>query len=443
MVETTTVTRRTFAQVLVVLALAGAAWWFLAAFAVRHGSFDFKVYYGAVNYWLHGRGEVYDYLKPFSKYGFTYPPFAALAMSPMAVLPWWAANSLNITGSVLATVVLLDWFLRPVAGRYGWTRWFTVAVAACFAAAFEPLHETVSFGQVNLLLLILVLADFRLLIGRGSRFGGVLIGLAAAIKLTPGIFALYLLVTRRYSAAVTAMATAAGATVLAMLTAPDASREFWTDALWDTDRVGTMSFISNQSLEGFVARLNPDHPSNVLWLGLVLVALAGWVWRVRRAVRVGDELAGVALTGVAGCLISPVTWVHHLVWLLPALLLLFDRSLGGRGWRRWARLALCAGLFALLSSRLVWGYAGHYTGIGLLLSNAYVVASLILFVALPIRPVPVGADGSGQATGIPQLGQLEDAAVGAPDGVVRLDTVGGEPGPLVEPPGLDVVHEHP
>jgi alpha-1,2-mannosyltransferase len=443
MVETTTVTRRTVAQVLVVLALAGAAWWFLAAFAVRHGSFDLKVYYGAVNYWLHGGGEVYDYLKPFTKYGFTYPPFAALAMSPMAILPWWAVNALTITASVAATLVMLDWFLRPVASRYGWTRWFTVAVAACFAAIFEPLHETVSFGQVNLLLLILVLADFRLLIGRGSRFGGALIGLAAAVKLTPGIFALYLLVTRRYRAGVTAIATAAGATVLAMLVAPDASREFWTDALWDTDRVGTLSFISNQSLEGFVARLNPTHPSTALWLVLVLVALAGWAWRARRAVRAGDELAGVALTGIAGCLISPVTWVHHLVWLLPALLLLFDRSLSSRGWRRWTRLALCVGLFALLCSRLVWGYAGHYTGIGLLLSNAYVAASLILFVALPIRPVPVGAAGSGQAAGVPELGQVDEGAVRAPDGVARMGTVGREPGPLVEPPRLDVVHEHP
>src|SRR5207248_10504780 len=159
MLETTTVTRRTVAQVLIVLALAGAAWWFLAAFAVRHGSFDLKVYYGAVNYWAHGNGEVYDYVKPFSRYGFTYPPFAAIVMSPMAVLPWWAVNTLAIVGTVVTTLVVLDWFLRPVARRYGWTRWFTVAVAAAVVAVFEPLRETVSFGQVNMLLLFLVLVD--------------------------------------------------------------------------------------------------------------------------------------------------------------------------------------------------------------------------------------------------------------------------------------------
>ena len=153
------------------------------------------------------------------------------------------------------------------------------------------------------------------------------------------------------------MVTTAAATVLAMLVAPDASREFWTSALWDTDRVGTLSFISNQSLEGFVARLHPTDPSTALWALLVVAALAVWVVRVRRA----DLLSGVALTGVAGCLVSPVTWVHHLVWTLPALLLLLDRGLAARGRLRWSRLVLVTGLVTLLASRIIWSYADHFT----------------------------------------------------------------------------------
>src|SRR5256714_4571780 len=395
--------RRTAVQVVVVLGLAVGAWLFLSTFAVRHGSFDLKVYYGAVNFWAHGNGEVYDYVKPFSKYGFTYPPFAALAMAPMAILPWWAVNALAVAGTAVATVVILNWFVRPVAARYGWTGWFTVAVATIVVAVFEPLRETVSFGQVNMLLLFLVLVDFRLFIGRGSRLGGVAIGLATAIKLTPGIFVLYLLLTRRFRAALTALATTAAATVLAMLVAPDASREFWTNALWDTDRVGTLSFISNQSLEGFVARLHPTNPSNVLWAGLVLVVLAVWAARVLRTARTGDDLAGIALTGIVGCLVSPVTWVHHMVWTLPALLLLFDRGLAAGGRLRRARLGLCGALFALLSSRLIWGFADHFTGIGVLMSNAYVLATVMLLVALPIA-VPA----SGQVPGVADLGQVND-----------------------------------
>ena len=432
MLESTSVTRRTVIQVLIVLALAGAAWAFLAAFAVRHGSFDLKVYYGAVNYWLHGDGLVYDYLKPYTKYGFTYPPFAALTMSPMGILPWWAVNALAIAGSVVAALVILDWYLRPLVDRYGWTRWFTVAVAACFVAVFEPVRETVSFGQVNLVLLLLVLADFRLLVGRGSRLGGVAVGLATAIKLTPGVFILYLLVRRRYRAALTACGTAAAATVLAMLIAPDASREFWTDALWDTDRVGTLAFISNQSLEGFVARLNPGHPSTALWAALVLVTIGFWIWRVRRV----DDRTGVALTGVLACLISPVTWIHHLVWLIPALLLLLDRGSRAPTRARWAWLALVTGLYALLSSRFVWGYAGHYTGWGVLFSNAYAVASVILLLVLPAEP-------SGKVPDVPQLGQVDDGAVGPGDRVAGPGPVGDEPDALVKPAGAVVVRQHP
>jgi alpha-1,2-mannosyltransferase len=431
------VSRRTAVQLVVVLGLAAGAWLFLWAFAVRHGSFDLKVYYGAVNYWADGNGEVYDYVKPFSKYGFTYPPFAALTMAPMAILPWWAVNSLAIVGTVVVTLVILDWFLRPVAARYGWTRWFTVAVAATIVAVFEPLRETVSFGQVNMLLLFLVLVDFRLLMK--SRLGGVAIGLATAVKLTPGIFVLYLLLTRRFRAAVTALATTAAATVLAMLVAPDASREFWTSALWDTDRVGTLSFISNQSLEGFVARLHPTNPSSVLWAGLVLVALAVWAVRIRATARSADDLAGIALTGVLGCLVSPVTWVHHLVWTLPALLLLFDRGLAAGGRLRQVRLGLCGALFALLCSRLIWGYADHFTGIGVLMSNLYVLASAVLLCALPIEPAPV----SGEGPGVADLGQLNVRPVGAADGVAGGGAVEGEAGPLVEPPRLVVRGEHP
>src|SRR5690606_17865660 len=170
------------------------------------------------------------------------------------------------------------------------------------------MRETFMFGQVNAVLLMLVLADAVFLVRRGSRFAGIGVGLATAIKLTPGIFILYLLVTRRLRATVVAAGTAAGATLLAALVAPDESRVFWTEALWNTDRVGDLSYISIQSLQGMLARLDPVDPSRAVWLAGVVAVLAAWAWRVRRA----DLLTGVALTGVVGGVVSPVTWIHHL-----------------------------------------------------------------------------------------------------------------------------------
>ncbi|MGS2614625.1 glycosyltransferase family 87 protein [Micromonospora sp. LZ34] len=400
--------RRTATQVVGVVGLAAAVTAFLSVAAVRHGFFDLKVYYGALTWWVHDGGEVYDFLKPGTQYGFTYPPFAALVMLPMAYLPWLAAITVSVTASVLTSAVLIWWLVDPIARRAGWTRWFALAVALCLAAAYEPMRETVNFGQVNTLLLFLVAVDLLRLLPAGSRWAGVGIGLATAIKLTPGIFIVYLLVTGRWRAAVTSMAAAAGASLLAAALFPDASREFWTEALWNTARVGELAFVSNQSLNGVVARLDPEHPSTLTWLVLVLGTLALWAWRSRAAVAAGDEATGLALTGAAMCLVSPVTWVHHLVWLLPGLILLVDNGMAApaRGRRRRMLLAAAAVGYAFLTSRIVWAWEKDFTGVdGFLGANTYVWISLALLAFLPIRRPAAPAGSAVETSGVPQLDQ--------------------------------------
>ncbi|MEU5673716.1 glycosyltransferase 87 family protein [Micromonospora sp. NPDC047762] len=403
---------RTTAQVVGVVVLAAAVTGFLAVAAVRHGFFDLKVYYGALTWWVHDGGEIYDYLKPNTQYGFTYPPFAALVMLPMAYLPWTAAIVVSVLASVATTTVLIWWLVDPIARRAGWTRWFALAVALCLAAAFEPMRETVNFGQVNTLLLFLVAMDLLRLMPAGNRWTGVGIGLATAIKLTPGVFIVYLLVTGRWRAALTASGTAAGVSLLAAALFPDASREFWTEALWNTGRVGELAFVSNQSLRGVVARLDPEHPSTLLWLLLVLGTLALWAWRSRAAVAAGDEATGLALTGAVMCLVSPVTWVHHLVWLLPALILLVDNAMAAPAGRRRRVLLVATTIgYALLISRTVWVWEKDFTGVdGFLGSNAYVWISLALLAFLPIRRWLTPNGSTVEASGVPQLDQPDRRA---------------------------------
>jgi len=381
-------------RILTLLGLATAIGTFLTFVAVRHGYFDLRVYHGAINYWAHDGGLLYDYLLPKSTYGFTYPPFAALVMLPMAFTPWHLAIVLTCVACVATTVVLLYWLVDPISRRQGWTRWYAFGIAFVLAAAFEPLRETFLFGQVNMFLVFLVAADLLLFVGRGSRFAGVGIGLATAVKLTPGIFIVYLLVTKRWRAAIVASATAAAATIFAAAVAPDVSRVFWTDALWNTDRVGRLAFISNQSLYGAVARLHPANPSTVLWAIAVVAIIAIWVIRVRRAAAAGDEMTGFALTGIVGCLVSPVTWVHHLVWVGPAVILLLDNALAAADRRRRRRLlGFTIFAYVLLCSRLVWSFHERfYNPVGWFLSNAYVWISIALLVALPIRQRPATPD---------------------------------------------------
>jgi len=386
--------RRSTRQAAIVFGLFLAAWAFDAAFAVRHGFFDLRVYFGAMNHWVDGNGELYDYLLPGTKYGFTYPPFASLTMVPMAYVGWHVAIGISLLLTVCSALAVIYWLVEPMARRNGWSPWFVLGIAAALAVAFEPMRETFLFGQVNAILLFLVAADVLFLVRYNRSVAGVGIGLATAIKLTPGIFIIYLVITRRFRAAAVASGTVMAATVLAGAVAPDASRIFWTDALWNTSRVGENSFVSNQSLNGVVHRWDSVQPSTAMWGLLVLATLAVWAWRSREAARRGDEAMGLALTGIVGVLISPITWVHHLVWVLPALILLVDRGLVkglSKGRRNWL-LGLAVVTYAVMCSRLVWAFNGRFeTWYGWLGSNAYVWLSLIMLVAVPLAPAPAPA----------------------------------------------------
>ncbi|MGV9455876.1 glycosyltransferase 87 family protein, partial [Streptomyces sp. NPDC003635] len=358
-------------RLLLVLVLAAAVTAFTATVPLLRDWFDLRVYHGTVDSWVHHGGRIYDYLVPGTTYGFTYPPFAAVAMLPMALLGLPAAIAVALLLNLAALAVVL----RILAGR-DWRRygWFGVALGACALALFEPLRDTFSFGQVNILLLALVLTDAWLLATGRERRAGVGIGLAAAIKLTPAVFIGLLLLSRRWRAAGVATAVALAATALAAWVTPGASRFYWTEALWDTTRIGRLEYVSNQSLQGVLARLGET--GRPLWAVAVLLVLCVWAWRTSRAVAVGEWIAAFALTGLTACLISPITWVHHLVWLLPAFAVLL----------RAGHPRVAGALYAVLCTSVVWLWFDNSSGIdGFLGSNVYVWITLGLLLTMAGR----------------------------------------------------------
>jgi alpha-1,2-mannosyltransferase len=369
---------------------------FLATIPTFRHFFDLGVYRGAVRYWLIDRGDLYDYRYQGTEYGFTYPPFAGLALSPLAITSWPVAIAASVVLNAGAVALLIRWYLVPILQRRGWPVWTPCALIFLGFLLFEPSRDTFSYGQVNLLLLVLVCSDLR-----GGKWAGLGIGLAAAIKLTPVVFIGYLILSRQYRQAATAIATAAGATVLALVIAPEASIEFWTDAVWDTNRIGRLYQVSNQSLRGVVARL--DAPPT-LWLAAVALVVAYWCWWVRS--RKPDPVTGFAVTGVIACLVSPITWVHHLVWLIPGLFLLVDRATRTRmAELRRRRFAVLIAGFAVMSSSIVWLWWAHPIGWAAFPgSNTYVWISLVVLAALtreawasapaPAHGIPAGADRS-------------------------------------------------
>jgi alpha-1,2-mannosyltransferase len=398
--------RRTALQVLAVGAVAAAAWFLVhhVVYPPWHHWFDLSVYRGGVGWWLDGR-PLYSFHLPHSRYGFTYPPFAALLMTPLAAVSEGVAGILVTVACSVVVVVGTWWLLAPVARRAGWTPWFAVGLALPVVFLTEPVRDTMGFGQVNLFIAALVFTDV-VGVQRGRRWAGIGIGLAAAVKLTPAIFVLYLVLTRRWRPAAVAVATFLVATVGAFALAPGTSSRFWGSTVWEISRVGSLDNPNNHSLLGVLARLAyPADPSRPVWLLLAGGVLVLGMWRAVCAARRGDELVGTTLTGLTGCLVSPISWGHHLVWVVPAIVVLVDVAAGARlheatppflrAHDRAAARAAAAGALATAGafcSSFAWYFGPRLRGappsndlVGIIGQDAYVLVLLALVVLLPIR----------------------------------------------------------
>lgn len=329
---------------------------------------DLEVYRGGASALLHGRPLYAFATPPPQALPFTYPPLAALLAVPLAVLP----HGVVLVGWCLVVAVALVVVLRrvtpmllaAVGERLGPdARAAALPLLVAGAAWLLPVRAQWVFGQVDLVLLALVLVDL-VPSGRSPAGGGrpasggrpaggvrrwlpvgVLVGLAAAVKLTPALLVPYLLLAGRRRAAAVAAGTAVGLTLLAAAVAPGTSAAYWGGALLDTGRLGANAGVSNQSLRGMALRSGLPG-----WAQLLLVVAVGvplLVVGLRRAVRLshaGDELAAVTVVGMLSVALSPVSWVHHLVWVLPAVAVLAGRLDDRR--RLLAAVAL-AGVFAL------------------------------------------------------------------------------------------------
>ena len=336
-------------------------------FVIAYHPFDLNIYLWGGRAVTHG---LRLYLAQADANWFTYPPFAAALFTPLAGIPGFIAGLAWELGSVAA----LAWscVLTVKLAGYRPTR---AVIAAMVAAAFllEPMYHTLFLGQVNLVLLAVVLADvWRASRGRPAGIG---VGIAAAIKLTPGIFILLFLLTRRTRDALTAAVTFIGCGLIGYLVDPAASRLYWTRLFYDTKRVGA-EYISNQSPYAAVVRILGGTSHVGSWYLLVPLILGAVGLAVAATLaRRSDWLGAAAVTGVTGLLVSPISWTHHWVWVLPALVVLLRGGTGSR------IAAACAYLLFVLAPMwwTPWSADASQTGFhGLttLTANCFLIAGL-------------------------------------------------------------------
>ena len=294
--------------------------------------FDLRIYHLGALRLMHGSSL---YGTPMMNHlGFTYPPFAALVLAPLA----WAPLSVDELAVIGLNILLLVWALRrtlmfaaprPASDQQlpdapSRTRaWSQAAGVAAAALWLEPISVTIGYGQINLLITALVVFDLSRPDQAPTK--GVATGVAAAIKLTPLLFIAYLLLSRRRRAAGVAALSFVASIALVFVATPRDASAYWFHEIAEIEDGNAMAPV-NQSLHGAIARFTGTvQPAGGCELLVVAVVVCGLTLAVA-ASRRGDEANGFTLAALSTLLASPISWSHHWTLAVPALILLARRA---------------------------------------------------------------------------------------------------------------------
>jgi alpha-1,2-mannosyltransferase len=384
---------------LAVIAFAVWIYWIVRHQPELWSMLDLQIYQAGGKEAAHGHNLYVDYYS-YVHLPFTYPPFAAAVFAGVS---WFSFTALQVTMTGLGVVSLfvvswLSWGklgYRPSAGRAGATL-LTVALALWT----EPVQQTFAFGQVNLILMLLVVGD--LCMPDRWRTRGIGIGLAAGFKLVPAVFIPYLFLTRQFRAGYTAVATFLVTILGCFLILPHESKQYWDGLFFNSSRVGAVNYVGDQSMHGWIFRmLRGDSLVQPVWLLAALVVCVAGLFLARWQYRAGNVLLSILITASTGLLASPISWSHHWVWITVAIVLVADWA-----WRkrRLEQLLVAVALYLLYASwfqkqsdgssipaGLIWKVPYNnnleYTwrGIQIIQGDLYTYVALTFFVCLAVH----------------------------------------------------------
>ena len=379
----------------IVCLLAGLA---LSGYAVSSSRFtDLRVYTLGGNAVLHNL-PLYGQVLSDAPLSFTYTPFAAMIFAPLGLVGVRLASTFWLVGS-LAALTRVCWLLAvsEIAVLSAWTRRQKCLMYFGLSLTLEPVTESLRLGQVNLFIILLVVED---VLSSRSRTRGLGTAIAAGIKLTPSIFIGFFVVAGQRRQAMLATVALFVTVLIGFLVQPHSAEAYWTGLAFDPKRVGGVAFVSNQSINGVLWRLEGPGGDRVLWL-ILSVAVLGWSMLVaRRLWSQLEPLWAVSVIALAGLLASPISWSHHWVWVIVVLVAI-GRDIG----RRRGAFPLLLATYILLTSRIIWrvpnsrGREFHLTIAQMVASDAYVLlamgliayASVIAFSPRAVAPSRSGA----------------------------------------------------
>ncbi|GAB3537839.1 glycosyltransferase 87 family protein [Arthrobacter tecti] len=379
-----------------------------------HG-LDFHVYrQGAVTLLEAGGTQLYDpvAVDTASKgLPFTYPPFAALLFTPLALIPGSAGLTL-MTLISCACLVAISFIVVNYLGKSGSMgslagtsgKLLAVALATLLIGITGPWREGLGFGQINSIIMLLIVVD---LVRPPSRIPrGALIGLAAGIKLTPLAFGLIFLARGDWRSILTMGATFAGTIAIGWLVLPVGSGAFWLDALLNPERVGDTDDMYNVSINSLLAHLHtPEDLHRVIWLLLCAALIAVGFIAIRKADSYGDVIAAISANAIVMLAISPISWFHHWVWIALIIPALYVTARRRTGWARAVGLGLAVIMlptFMMSSMTLTLLLNGSTSGQGPMhlevISGTGLIQSLVALAYWAAMPRSVATPSVGART---------------------------------------------
>ncbi|GAB3584053.1 glycosyltransferase 87 family protein [Amycolatopsis endophytica] len=328
---------------------------------------------------------------------FTYPPTAALLFVPLGILPvqvaWGVLTAISVLAMALVVRVAIGSLPTPPAVR----RWWSSPARATLLFSLvmlglEPVWRTIFLGQINLILMAVVVLDVLVISTRNTRWGGVLVGVASAVKLTPLVFVAHLFFTGKRREAMRALGVFLGMQLLMLLLIPGDTIRYWTKTISDTGRIGPVHWAGNQSLNGLMNRLTDLAPwASKAAMGVAVLLAIPAVWLMLRFHRRGQALAALLVTAFFGLLASPISWSHHWVWAVPLIVLLVSRlpqTTLATAWKRWVATGAVVAVFiscVLLALPNGRNIELHWKFWQSVLGNAYILTPLVLTVVLVAR----------------------------------------------------------
>ena len=385
------------------IAVAAAVVWLVSgAYMFHFGAswhLDLRVYREAGSaLYHHGSPFTVDFTA--NHLPFTYTPFALLVLSPLAFgrlglveTLWWLASAVSLVG---ATYLLLTTG-TSLAGRRAWA----VAALLCATAslALEPVRSNFDYGQINLILMVMIVADVTRV---RAPWRGVLVGLAAAIKLTPLVFLFYFAAARDWRSLARGVGTVVVVTGASWLVLPSDSARYWFHEVTNARRTGALGVVSNQGWNGLVHRSPFDggHFGTVVWLVLSLATLAGGVVLTRWLVEGARTVEALTVLALTELLVSPVSWTHHWSWLVVVPIV----AVGLWSVHRQVAVALLVLLGLAVAAPYLWLQHGPL---------AFVATNSLVLAAAAVLVLWLVAEGRRRAS-LPAAAAPSDPAPAAP-----------------------------